>query len=80
MKKKFMKKLNFNKSTVANLGNIEQRKVLGGAETVDVTCDTCQTNCGTCQQTYYCCESFSPRTACPSVCLPPCTAPDTDVC
>jgi len=51
--KKLQKKLIFNKSTVANLSNAEQRRILGGDATPDYICPgtnaTCnQTTCQTC--------------------------------
>jgi len=39
--KKLTKKLNFNKTTVANLNHMEMKKLRGGTSFINQTCDDC---------------------------------------
>lgn len=69
MKKALTKKLTLNKATISHLGADELRKAAGGGETWEYdTCGGCPTN----MATYYCCESFAPRTDCCPTINPPC--------
>lgn len=76
--KRFSKRLNLNRRTIANLDRAQLRAVRGGEDSVDVCLDTLNTNCTCITETLYTCPVLT--TLCVTVITCPVTVDITCSC